>query len=140
VAFFAILPTPADARATQGKAAGRDRPLRPYALKVGEATYDALESLGSSGPPARSFREAITAIASRSYYQFARRLVVEFTCDPPDVAEIDALRRADAHSELRRWLAGDRRVNNQLRNPGGLIQYPNNRYIDEFINLKIACI
>jgi hypothetical protein len=43
------------------------------------------------------------------------RMILEFTRDPPDVAEIDALRRADAHSELARWLAGDRRVNNQLR-------------------------
>jgi hypothetical protein len=42
-------------------------------------------------------------------------MILEFTCDPPDVAEIDALRRADAHSELKRWLGGDRQVNNQLR-------------------------
>ena len=42
-------------------------------------------------------------------------MILEFTCDPPDAAEIEALRRADAHSELARWLAGDRRVNNQLR-------------------------
>src|SRR5205823_4147159 len=42
-------------------------------------------------------------------------MILEFTCDPPDVAEIDALRRSDAHSELKRWLKGDRRVNNQLR-------------------------
>jgi hypothetical protein len=42
-------------------------------------------------------------------------MILEFTCDPPDAAEIDKLRRADAHSELERWLAGDRHVNNQLR-------------------------
>ena len=42
-------------------------------------------------------------------------LVVEFTQDPEDVAEIDAIRRADAHSELARWMAGDRRTNNELR-------------------------
>ena len=46
-------------------------------------------------------------------------MILEFTCDPPDVAEIDALRRADAHSELQRWLAGDRTVNNQLRHREG---------------------
>jgi hypothetical protein len=46
-------------------------------------------------------------------------MILEFTCDPPDVAEIDALRRADAHSELQRWLAGDRSVNNQLRHRDG---------------------
>jgi hypothetical protein len=31
------------------------------------------------------------------------------------VAEIDAARRADAHQELARWLAGDRHTNNDLR-------------------------
>jgi alanine racemase len=41
------------------------------------------------------------------------RPIVVFT--PILRTEIDALRRADAHSELRRWLAGDRRVNNRLR-------------------------
>ena len=42
-------------------------------------------------------------------------LIVEFTQDPEDVVEIDAVRRGDAHSELARWLAGDRRTNNELR-------------------------
>ena len=42
-------------------------------------------------------------------------MILEFTCDPPDVAEIDAIRKADAHQELARWLSGDRSVNNQLR-------------------------
>jgi hypothetical protein len=42
-------------------------------------------------------------------------LVVEFTVDAPNVAEIDARRRADAHAELARWVAGDHRVNNDLR-------------------------
>jgi len=31
------------------------------------------------------------------------------------VAEIDAARRADAHQELARWMAGDRHTNNELR-------------------------
>ena len=42
-------------------------------------------------------------------------LIVEFTQDPEDVAEIDAARRADAHQELARWMAGDRHTNNELR-------------------------
>jgi hypothetical protein len=42
-------------------------------------------------------------------------LIVEFTVDAPDAAEIDARRRADAHAELARWMAGDHRVNNELR-------------------------
>ena len=40
---------------------------------------------------------------------------VEFTVDPENAEEIGARRRADAHSELERWLAGDRRPNNTER-------------------------
>lgn len=40
---------------------------------------------------------------------------VEFTVDPGDVESINELRRADAHSELARWLAGDHTPNNDLR-------------------------
>ena len=39
-------------------------------------------------------------------------LRVEFTVDPANVDEINALRRADAHAELQRWLAGDHAPNN----------------------------
>jgi glyoxylase I family protein len=42
-------------------------------------------------------------------------LTVEFTVDAPAVASINELRRSDAASELRRWLAGDRHPNNDLR-------------------------
>ena len=33
----------------------------------------------------------------------------------PDVEKINAMRRSDAHQELKRWLAGDRRTNNEDR-------------------------
>ena len=42
-------------------------------------------------------------------------LIVEFTVDPPGVEQVEAIRRADAHSELARWMAGDHRTNNDLR-------------------------
>lgn len=42
-------------------------------------------------------------------------LAVEFTCDASDVDAINALRQADSHTELRRWLEGDRTPNNNLR-------------------------
>jgi glyoxylase I family protein len=42
-------------------------------------------------------------------------MIVEFTTDHRDVAKINAARRADAHSELRRWLAGDHTSNNTYR-------------------------
>ncbi len=42
-------------------------------------------------------------------------MALEFTVDAPDAAAINERRRADAHDELRRWLAGDHSPNNNLR-------------------------
>jgi glyoxylase I family protein len=42
-------------------------------------------------------------------------MIVEFTCDHADAEKINATRRADAHSELKRWLAGDHTSNNMYR-------------------------
>ena len=83
------------------------------ALKVGDETYDELKDrLDRAG---EKFRETDHGYCKSIYTMSPDGMILEFTCDPPDVAEIDALRRADAHSELQRWLAGDRSVNNQLR-------------------------
>ena len=40
---------------------------------------------------------------------------VEFTRDAANADHINEVRRADAHSELNRWLAGDHKPNNDLR-------------------------
>ncbi|MHB8466987.1 MAG: VOC family protein [Acidimicrobiales bacterium] len=42
-------------------------------------------------------------------------LIVELTRDHPDVEQINAERRAAAHADLERWLAGDRTTNNVYR-------------------------
>jgi glyoxylase I family protein len=42
-------------------------------------------------------------------------MIVEFTCDDPRAALGEADRRANAHAELKRWLAGDRSTNNDFR-------------------------
>jgi glyoxylase I family protein len=42
-------------------------------------------------------------------------LILEFTLDSPRVEEINTTRRADAHQELKRWLAGDHHSNNTYR-------------------------
>ncbi len=42
-------------------------------------------------------------------------MVVEFTLDTPEVEQINEARRADAHAELKRWLAGDHTSNNLFR-------------------------
>ena len=40
-------------------------------------------------------------------------LLMEFTVDHEDVEKINADKRTDAHSELKRWLAGDHSPNNE---------------------------
>lgn len=42
-------------------------------------------------------------------------MIVEFAVDADHVDQINALRASDAHSELKRWLAGDHRPNNDIR-------------------------
>ncbi len=42
-------------------------------------------------------------------------LILEFTLDHPDVVTIAKDRIADAHQELKRWLAGDHHTNNNYR-------------------------
>ena len=42
-------------------------------------------------------------------------MILEFTVDAPGAEEINADRLKDAHAELKRWLAGDHRVNNNYR-------------------------
>jgi glyoxylase I family protein len=83
------------------------------AFKVSDRTYNELaERLKRSG---EKFRETDHGYCKSVYTTSPDGLIVEFTVDPPDVEKIDAIRRADAHSELARWMAGDHRVNNDLR-------------------------
>ena len=83
------------------------------AFKATPQTYDELKQrLDHAG---EKYRETNHGYCKSIYIASPDGLIVEFTQDPEDVAEIDALRRADAHSELRRWLGGDRRTNNDLR-------------------------
>lgn len=83
------------------------------ALKASDKTYEELKSrLNAAGEP---FRETDHGYCKSIYTTTPDGMRLEFTCDPPNVAEIDALRKEDAHSELSRWLKGDRRVNNDLR-------------------------
>jgi glyoxylase I family protein len=83
------------------------------AFKVDDATYDELKRRLAAA--ALEYRERDHGYCKSIYATSPDGLIVEFTADPPNAAEIDAARRADAHRELKRWLAGDRRVNNQLR-------------------------
>jgi glyoxylase I family protein len=98
---------------TQAKAPPNVGSHYHIALKVSDASFDELKSrLDAAGEP---YRETNHGYCTSIYTASPDGMILEFTRDPPDVVEIDAIRRADAHSELARWLAGDRSVNNQLR-------------------------
>jgi hypothetical protein len=45
-------------------------------------------------------------------------MIVEFAVDAPAAADGAAARRANAHAELARWLAGDHHSNNTFRPEG----------------------
>jgi glyoxylase I family protein len=80
------------------------------AMKVDQPTFDAIERrLKEAQIPVRVIDHGY---CTSIYAMSPDRLRVEFTVDPPHVEEINAMRRADAHSELARWLEGDRRPNN----------------------------
>jgi glyoxylase I family protein len=83
------------------------------AFKAERQTYEELKQrLEAAG---EKYRESNHGYCKSIYVQSPDGLNVEFTQDPEDVAEIETIRRADAHSELNRWLSGDRRTNNDLR-------------------------
>jgi catechol 2,3-dioxygenase-like lactoylglutathione lyase family enzyme len=83
------------------------------AFKAEPQTYEELKQrLERAG---EKYRETNHGYCKSIYVSSPDGLIVEFTQDPDDVAEIDAIRRADAHSELARWLSGDRHTNNDLR-------------------------
>jgi catechol 2,3-dioxygenase-like lactoylglutathione lyase family enzyme len=80
------------------------------ALKVDRETFEAVTArVAAAGLPHRITDHGYC----RSLYVVTPdELTVELTLDPDNVAEIAARRRADAQTELARWLAGDRRPNN----------------------------
>jgi glyoxylase I family protein len=82
-------------------------------FKVTEATFDELTArVERAGLP---LRVTDHGYCKSMYCTSPDGLIMEFTVDPPDAAKIATIRQADAHSELARWVAGDHRVNNDLR-------------------------
>jgi glyoxylase I family protein len=109
LAFFQFA-DPADHDELAGLVPGS---LNHVALAVDDAGQTALrERLDHHGVAHRTVEHGY---CRSLYVSDPDGLTVEFTVDAADAADIDRHRRADAHSELRRWLEGDHTPNNDLR-------------------------
>jgi len=84
--------------------------FRHIALKVSRETFDEIDRRVKAADIPRRITDHGYCLSL--YVTSPDGLRVEFTVDPPNVEEINAARRADAHSELERWLAGDHTPNN----------------------------
>ena len=96
---------------------GPELPLsgfRHLAMKVDQETQDGIrDRLAAAG-----YEAPDTYILNHGYcyslYVFdPAKLLIEFTVDHEDVDTINAERKADAHSVLKRWLDGDHTPNNE---------------------------
>jgi catechol 2,3-dioxygenase-like lactoylglutathione lyase family enzyme len=98
---------------------GPTMPFTPFhhiALHVDKEAQDGIERrLKEAG-----YREPQSFVLEHGYCRSVyatdpNGMIVEFTCDHPDVAKINATQRGKAHAELKRWLAGDHTSNNTYR-------------------------
>jgi catechol 2,3-dioxygenase-like lactoylglutathione lyase family enzyme len=108
LAFFQFA-DPDDAR----EMASRRGTLDHIAVQVTSGGQE--ELIGRLEAAGRPYRVVDHGYCRSLYVNDPDGLGLEFTADAPEVAEIDRVRRADAHDELDRWLAGDRRSNNAWR-------------------------
>lgn len=110
LAFFQF----ADADFAQRHAPERPpSPFRHFALLVDEATQHAVHDRATR---AGFDAESVDHGYCRSVYLTdPNGLRLELTVDHHDIARITAIRRAEAHQDLQRWLAGDHTTNNDWR-------------------------
>jgi len=95
-----------------------DTPFVHIALNVDAPTQDAIASrIAKAG-----YKEPDTFVLDHGYCRSLyikdpNGMIVELTCDVPAAVKPDVVqdRRNQAHSELKRWLAGDHTSNNTYR-------------------------
>ena len=93
-----------------------ESPFHHIALKVDAQAQQGIEQrIAAAGirPPDTYVLEH--GYCRSVYIKDPNGLILEFTVDPPQVDQITADRRADAHRELQRWLAGNHQSNNTYR-------------------------
>ena len=98
---------------------GPKMPFSPFhhiALRVDKETQDGIEKRLKEG----GFKEPQSFVLEHGYCRSVyvtdpNGMIVEFTMDHPDVEQINKTALGRAHSELKRWLAGDHTSNNTFR-------------------------
>ena len=88
--------------------------FRHLAMKVDQETQDGIKArleAAGYGPPEMYILNH--GYCYSLYVVDPAQLIIEFTVDHEDMDQINADRKADAHQELERWLAGDHRPNNE---------------------------
>ena len=91
-------------------------PFRHIAMKVdaeGQAELERRMTEADWKPEATYVRAH--GYGRSRYTEDPNGMLVEFTVDVPEVAQITEDRAADAHETLKRWLAGDHTSNNTYR-------------------------
>ena len=93
-----------------------DTPFHHIALKVDEEAQKGIEQrLRAAG-----YQEPKMYVLEHGYCRSVYAvdpdgMIVEFTVDHPEADKINVKRKQDAHTELKRWLAGDHTSNNMFR-------------------------
>jgi catechol 2,3-dioxygenase-like lactoylglutathione lyase family enzyme len=91
-------------------------PFRHLALNVDKETQAEIEArIAKAGIQPPNTYTLEHGYCRSVYVVDPNGLIVEFTCDDPRAGDGAAERKAKAHSELKRWLAGDHTTNNAFR-------------------------
>ena len=100
---------------------GPEIPSSPFihvALQVDQATQVQMEARIKAAGIVEPQTYVLEHGYCRSVYVVdPNGMILEFTHDAPEALDpaLDAVRRANAHAELKRWLGGDHRNNNNFR-------------------------
>lgn len=84
-----------------------------FAMAVDEETQTEIKNrLQDHGVPVRTVDHGYV---KSIYATDPDGLNIEFTVDAPDYPEISVMKRKTAHEDLKKWMAGDRTPNNDVR-------------------------
>jgi len=93
-----------------------ETPFHHIALNVDQETQQVIEKrLAASGYKEPQMYVLEHGYCRSVYVTDPNGMILEFTLDSPRVQQINSERRANAHAELKRWMAGDRTPNNTYR-------------------------